>query len=351
MPQKISESFEALGRMKYWPIALLTFPVMAQIDLSAVRKLDEQLPNYNEYKQTDEELEFHRQNRQWRPPVRKVPLTSILNSGTQYVAVPKGGRLRNLSENKNYVVHKTFYVKTFNLEDEHGFKYIQNKDGSAQWKVLSRLVEPISEEVSLYEPPLKYTPAPLNIVRSEYDKKLTVPPEISVYTGLVQGNYMRDLFNDKKALSGISNQYGIHAFTQWKIPIKAGAVFHYERTSYLLTGGGQVLYSAPSFGPQFKTREYEILGHPLRFQTQFRVGPFAKAKVKTTNGHANIKFNSADLLVSIERPIENRFGQFVLGCYGQLQWLSLKDQPEGIRLGATNETNRSLGISLAQVFE
>lgn len=337
--------------MKYWPIALLTFPAMAQIDLSAVRRLDEQLPNYNEYKQTEDELEFQRQNRQFRPPVREIKLNSILNSGTQYVAVPKGARLRNISENKNYVVNKTFYVKAFNLEDEQGFKYIQNKDGSSQWKVLSRLVEPIKEEVALYEPPLRYTPAPLNIVRSEFDKKLTLPPELSVYTGFIQGDYMRDLFNDKKALSGISNQYGIHVFTQWKIPVKAGAVFHYERASYPLSGGGQVLYSSPSFGPQFKTREYEFLGHPLRFQTQFRVSPFATAKAETVNGNATLKFNSADLLTSIERPIENRFGEFVLGLYVQLQWLNLRNQPEGIRLGATNETNRSLGLSFAQVFE
>lgn len=324
---------------------------LAQLDLSPVQKLDDKLPTYNQYKETIVEKEFPRQNREHRPMVRKVPLEKILSSGTQYGAISRGSYLRNIDDNKNYSVVQLIYVKVYNLEDEHGFKYIQNKDGKTTHRVLSRFVEPIKEETSLYEPPLRYTPAPLNIVKAEYDEKLTIPPEASVYLGLAQGHYMVDLLNDKKAMSGTSNQYGLHLFTNWKLPIKAGAVFHYERTSYNLSNGGQAIYSSPSVGPQFKTREFEILGHPIRFQTQFRVSPFAKANVKTSAGETNFKFNSADLLVSIERPIKNRFGEFVLGLYGQSQWLNIKDRPANVRVNATNATNNSYGISIAQVFE
>lgn len=340
-----------MGRMILWPLLLLTLPAFAQVDLSAIQKLDEKLPDYNRFQQTDQEIEFQRQNREHVPYIRKVSLKRILSSGTQYGAIRKGFYIRNIDENKNYQVQKLMYVKVFNLEDEYGFKYIQNKDGSALWRVRSEYVEPIKEEVALYEPPLKYTPAPLNIVHTEYDSKLKIAPEMSVSAGIVQGNFMKDLFNDKKAASGISNQYGLHFFTQWNLPIKAGGVFQYERASYQLTGSGQVIYSSPSLGPQFKTKEFEIFDNPIRFQMQFRVSPLAKATTKTSSGTSTFKFNSADLLSSIERPIKNSWGEFVLGLYFQAQWLSLKGQPSNVSVKATNATNNSFGLSIAQVFE
>ncbi len=278
-------------------------------------------------------------------------MDEIKNSGTQMGAVQGGVPFRDLKTNKNFTVSRRMFVRYFNQEDEHGFKYVQNKDGTITWRVLSRYVEPIKEELALYVPPLRYTPAPENIVRAEYDKKLSIPPEVSFYTGVVQGDFMKDLFNDNKAKSGLSNQYGLHFFTQWKLPIKAGGVLHYEKASYRLDNGGQVLYQAPSLGPQFKTKEFEIFGQPIRFQTQFRFSPFAKAAAETIAGKVIYRFNSADLLTSIERPIKNRFGEFVLGFYFQSQWLNLKDQSQAVNVKATNETNKSFGLSLAQVFE
>lgn len=335
----------------WWMLLLLTSPVFAQVDLSAIKELDDELPNYTDYKQSDEEIEFSRQSRRFRPPVRTISLEEIKGSGTQMGAVNVGAPVRELSTNKSYKIHKHMFVRYFNREDEHGFKYIQNKDGTVTWRILSRYVEPIKEEVNLYVPPHRYTPAPDNIVRSEFDKKLNLPPEVAFYSGVVQGDYFKDLFNDNKAKSGLSNQYGIHIFTQWKLPVKAGAVLHYEKSSYRLDNGGQVIYSAPSFGPQFKTREFEIFGNPIRFQAQFRVSPFARATGKTVAGEATFKFNSADLLASIERPIKNRLGEFVLGLYTQSQWLNLKDQSTGVSVNATNSTNKSIGLSFSQVFE
>ncbi len=334
----------------FWLLLLLTTSVFAQVDLSAIQELDEELPNYQDYKQSDEEIEIQRQNRKFRPPKRIILQSEIEQSGTQYGAVRAGTKIYDVKTGKSYRISKQIYLEYFNLEDENGFKYIQNKDGYVTWKVSSEYVEPIKEEINLYVPPHRYTPAPENIVRSEYDKKLSIPPEVSFLTGVVQGDFMKDLFNDNKARSGLSNQYGIHLFTDWKLPVKAGAVLHYEKASYRLDNGGQVIYSAPSFGPQFKTRDYEILGNPLRLQAQFRVSPLARARAETLNGVVNVKFNSADLLVSIERPIENRFGQFVLGLYSQTQWLNLREQP-AVSVKATNETNKSIGLSFAQVFQ
>lgn len=334
-----------------WLLLLLSTPAFAQMDLSAIKELDEELPNYSENKYSDEDVLIRRQARKFRPPSRIILLEEIKNSGTQMGAIQPGIPVRDLKTNKNFTITKPMFIRFFNQEDEHGFKYIQNKNGTVTWRILSRYVEPIKEEIALYVPPLRYTPAPENITRAEYDKKLSLPPEVSFYAGAVQGDFMKDLFNDNKAKSGLSNQYGLHFFTQWKLPIKAGAVLHYEKASYRLDNGGQVLYQAPSIGPQFKTKEFEIFGNPIRFQTQFRFSPFARASAETTAGKIIYRFNSADLLTSIERPIKNRFGEFVLGFYFQSQWLNLKEQSRFVNVNPTNETNKSFGLSLSQVFE
>lgn len=333
-----------------WLLLLLSVPAFAQVDLSAIQELDEELPNYQDYKQSDEEIDIQRQNRRHRPPYRIVKQDEIEKSGTQFGAIRAGAFLRDLKTNKNFKVTKPIYVEYFNLEDENGFKYLQNRNGEVKWRIRSGWVEPIKEEINLYVPPHRYTPAPDNIVRTEYDKKLSIPPEFSFYAGTVRGDFMKDLFEDNKARSGVSNQYGLHFFTDWKLPVKAGAVLHYERASYELDNGGKVIYSSPSIGPQFKTKDFEIFANPIRFQAQFRVSPLATARADTVGGNVSLKFNSADLLVSIERPIENRFGQFVLGLYSQTQWLNLREQPAA-SLKATNETNKSIGLSFAQVFQ
>jgi hypothetical protein len=334
-----------------WLLALMTSPLFAQVDLSAIQKLDEELPSYTDYKQSDEEISFQRQNRKFRPPVKKVTLEEIIKSGVGYGAIKPESTIRNLENNQNYKTQRLMYIKFFKLQDEFGFKYILNKDGSTSWRVRYENIESIEEELVLYERPMRYTPAPQNIARIVYDKKLTIPPEFSFYTGHVRGDFIADLFEDKKARSGMSNQYGIHFFTQWNLPIKAGAVLHYEKASYSLNGGGQVVYSSISLGPQIKTRDFDILSQPIRFQAHFRIGPFARAEAETIYGNGSFKFNSSDFLVSIERPIKNRLGEFVFGLYGQSQWLNIKDQTVPVKLKASNESNKSFGLQFAQVFE
>lgn len=332
-------------------VLLLAATAYAEPDLSAVKALDEELPDFSSSKQSDEEAQIQRSTRKYLPPKRIIPLEKIKQSAVFYGAVRVGKHVRDIESNKNHEIKKLMYVRYYGLEDENGFKYLINKDGTIKWMVRSEYVEPIKEELALYEPPLRYTPAPTNIVRADYDKKLSVFPEVSFYTGMAQGDFMADLFEDTTARSGVSNQYGVHFFTQWKLPVKVGAVLHYERASYELNGGGKVIYSSPSLGPQIKSRDFEFAGQPLRFQTQFRVSPFAKAEADTIYGSGTFKFNSADLMASLERPVKNRFGEFVLGLYLQTQWLNIKDQDVPVSLKASNETNKSYGISFSQVFE
>ncbi|WPU65882.1 hypothetical protein [Peredibacter starrii] len=334
----------------WWMLLLLTPMAFAQTksDLKAIQELDEELPTFNDYQPSQDEVNFERQNRKYQPPKKIVHYNTIVNSGTQMGAVSAGVPVRNIENNKNYTLSRNSYIRYFNLEDENGFKYIQNKNGTVTWRILSRYVEPIKEELAMYEPPLKYTPAPDNIVRAEYDTKLSIPPEFSFYAGVAKGDYMAKLFNDSSVSSGNTTQYGVHFFTQWKLPLKVGAVLHFEQTAY---DGGKIKYTAPSFGPQFKTKEFEILGQPLRFQTQFRVSPLARAQAERPNGSFTQKFNSADLLSSFERPIKNGWGEFVIGVFYQAQWLNMKDQSNTSTLQASNETNKSFGLSFAQVFQ
>jgi hypothetical protein len=212
-------------------------------------------------------------------------------------------------------------------------------------------VTPIDEDLALYETPLKYTPAPEKIIKTHYDHKLSIQPELTLYAGKIAGHYMRDLFQDKKASQGQSQQLGLHFFTQWKIPLKAGAVFHYEKSSYELSENGQIFYSSFSFGPQIKTRDFYLFQYPFRLQYQFRYGPFAKVKAETIDVNKNFKFNSSDLMISLEFPLKNQWGDFILGLYLQSQWLNLKDQTQPVKINSSNQTNQSYGLSIAQVFE
>lgn len=330
-------------------ILLVALSGFAQtIDLSEIQKLDEEIPNYLDYT-VDERTIQRGNNRKYLPPLRAVKLKEIENSGTQLGSLKPKAYLRDLEKNENYRTGRQMYVRYFNLEDEFGFKYIVSKDGTVKWRTKSRFIEPIKEELSLYVPPTRYTPAPDNIIRTEYDTKLKVSPGFSIYTGFAVGDYIRDLFEQLRARQGTSTQYGAQIFTEWKLPIKIGAAVHYERTIYQLNEGGKIIYSSPSVGPALKTREFELFGQPLRLQGQLRLSPFSR--LHTEDKNVALKFNSADLMAVIERPIKNRFGEFVLGFFYQTQWLNLREQEGLVSVRATNQTNKLYGLSFGQVFE
>lgn len=334
----------------FW-LLLLSFSAIAsdELDLSAINALDEELPS-TEYSERSESFEQRKYVTRHRHPYKKTTMKKILESGTEHGHIQAGRNLIRLSDNQPVKITEPFYGKAYRLQDDLGFKYVLNNDGSCIYKIRTENFNNIEKELELYVPPLKYTPAPTNIVRAEYDKKLTIRPEVTMLVGLVQGSYMQDLFNDDAAAAGATNQYGVHFATDWNLPIKAGLVVHYEKSSYKLRGNGNVFYSAISFGPQFKSKDFDIGGEAFRVQTQFRVSPFARANAETTQGDVSFKFNSADLLTSLEYPIKNKLGEFVLGVFFQAQWLNIKDQPETVSVDASNQTNKSYGLSLAQVF-
>lgn len=338
-----------------WPllIALISLPVVAQeedIDVESLRILEDHLP-VTEYSENNEEIQRTDSNTRFPHPYKHVPMKAILASPSERGHIKAGSKIVRLEDNKEVEVTESFYGKSYRLPDEFGFKYIISRDGKCRYKINISNFNSVEPEIALYEPPLKYTPAPTNIVRSDFDKKLKILPELTIMMGSVQGNYMKDLFNDDRASSGNSTQLGAHFATDWSLPIKAGAVIHYEKASYDLTGGSKINYSAVSLGPQFKSKDFSLLNQTLRFQTQLRFSPFARANAETPLGSANFKFNSADLLVSVEFPIQNRFGNFVLAPYFQRQWLTLKDQKEIVSLDASSGTNDSFGLSIAQVFQ
>ena len=303
------------------------------------------------YSKSSEHFEQRNDKPSRRLPYEDAKFQFILESGTEYGHVQAGRYLVRIDDNKAVELTESFYGKFYKRQDDSGFKYIQSNDGSCVYKLKSEFFNSVELELALHEPPLKYTPAPTNIFHTDYDKKLIILPEVTILIGMVQGEYMKDLFNDNKAETGLTNQFGINFATDWILPVQAGFVFHYEKSSYSLRDGGNVLYSSPSIGPQFKTKDFDFWGEPIRFQTQFRSSPFARATAETSQGNVAFKFNSADLLFSVEHPIENRLGAFVLGLFFQNQWLNIKDQPEIVSIKASNHTNKSFGLSLAQVFE
>lgn len=336
--------------MMWWLLLLPFYALAEDMDLSAIEDLRDKLPTDNLHQWGAEDIQRARIERRFLPPNRPVSFQEIEESGTEVGSLQAGVPLVRLSDNSLVYLPKAAYLRHYKQDDEHGYKYIVDKNGNTDYKVKSDYVVPIKKMLALHEPPTQYTPAPSNIFRTEYDKKLRILPEVSFYAGLTMGNYMQDLFNDKEARSGFTTQYGGHFYTEWELPVKIGAVFHYERTTYGLTGGGKIHYSAFSFGPQFKSKDFQFFKWPLRVQTQFRIGPFAEATAETTNGEASFKFNSTDLLTSLELPVTNSWGQFVLGAFVQMQWLNLRGQDEIVSVRASNVPNTSFGLSLSQVF-
>jgi hypothetical protein len=335
-----------------WPFVLffLTSALAQELDLRNIQDLQEKLPAYTEMDGPQASRTRGRTGRdKHRPPVKRVGWEKIKNSGIDLGAIKAKSPIIRLSDNQAFLTGSTVKARHYKLSDEHGFKYLIDEDGETKFKVDIKYIEPTNEVLALYRPPLKYTPAPLNIVKTEYDKKLRMLPEASVYFGHVQGDFMKDIYDDPKARSGSSNQYGIHFFTDWELPVKAGATIHLETSSYNLSNGGNINYRSISFGPQLKTKDLELVNFNYRAQIQLRVSPFARA-IEESDGAVEFKFNSTDLMASLEHPFKNGWGQFVIGIFYQVQWLNFRDQPEEVSIRASNRTNNSFGLSIAQVF-
>ena len=335
-----------------WILAFLISSAFAQedVDVKAIRKLEDKLPR-TEFSEDHHDTTHVRENRwNYELPIKKVEMKTIAESGISTGAVNKGAYLIRLQNNERIPIEEHRYVKYFRQEDEYGYKYLQNKDGSIQYKIRSDSVSMMKEDTVLYEPPKTYRPYEKAVVPIDYDHKLTIRPEVIFAAGLVRGDYMKDLFNDENARSGRTFRYGANAYTDWKLPVKIGGTFQYESTQYNLRMG-QLNYSAFSFGPIFKTKDFVAVDTPFRFHGQFRVSPFAKASVVDSINNSSLKFNSADFLLGIEHPLKNSWGEFNVGLFYQAQWLSIKDQSEAVSLQARNGVNTSFGMSFSQVFQ
>lgn len=332
-------------------LLFIPFAALAQEapDLKAIRELDESLPDYNVQNEAEADPVRENENRRFIPPGAKVSFESIRESGTETVYIQEGKPLIRIRNDKKSHTASSMTVKVYRLPDESGFKYILSEDSKMRYKIHFDDVTPIRQELVLYEPPHRYTPAPPILIK-EFDRSLALVPEASFYAGFVRGDFMKDLFNESNG-SGFSQQYGLHAFTEWKLPVKIGGVLHYETATYNAEAGGKIYYSSFSFGPQFKSRDFHLGELPFRFQTQFRYGPLARARSESTNTEQNFKFASTDFLTSLEIPIVNRFGSFVLGAFVQYQWLNIKDQSDLVSVTASSASNKSLGISFSQVWK
>lgn len=334
---------------------LLFFPLAAfsqsDLDLSAIQDLEKLLPDHDIKRDAYRNIEFERRKRNFRPPVSKIGLDQIKESGTTDAFLKKGSVIYRLADNTPLRTNKDIYLKMYRLEDELHFRYLRSNDGSIVYRVPSTSIVPIEEELTLYERPLSFSPADPDYVRTEYDRRLKLVPEVAVYAGLVQSQFIRDLFNDPKARTGNMNQFAFHYFTEWNLPFKAGASVHYERSSYELANSGLARFEALSIGPQFRTDDFDLFETNWRLTTQIRVSPFARLRGETTAGNVSFKFNSTDLMTTAEHPWGNRFGQFVIGAFHQMQWLNIKDQPEIVSIRASNQTNQSFGLFLSQVFQ
>jgi hypothetical protein len=331
-----------------WTFFLMMTTVFAGENLQAIRKLQKQIPNFDKSIDDEKIIRFSTQNH--LPTVRKVSIEQIMKSGTFQGFVKSGSLIININDNSTKNNSTSFQGLFYNLPDEYGFKYLIGKDGSVIYKIHLDAIEGLTEISEMYEKPLSYTPAPV-ISKINDDANLSFKPEFSFYAGMVQGNFIKDFFNDSSAYLGQTTQYGFHYFTNWYYPIKLGAVVHYELSTYQLTGGGVAKYSSFSIGPQFKSKDFELFDQTARLQLQYRISSLASLSGETINGSVSEKFNSSDLLFSLEHPVKNQWGEFVFGLFIQRQWLNIRQQSEIVSLRSSTNYNQAFGISLAQVLE
>jgi hypothetical protein len=308
----------------------------------AIRKLEQILPHSEITRETPPE--------EVRPHLPQITLQQIKASGTKLVAVREGTEITKLSDGSKYFLNKLSYFRVYNLQDHLGYNYILNSKGDDQYLVEGQQAEPIDEVTNLYRAPHQYTPAPKNIWRAEYDSRLTILPEARLSLGLARGDFMRDLFEDTQAVSGLSSHVAASLFTQWQLPVRVGAGINYEASKYQLSSGGAVHYSALSAGPIFRSKDFD-LHWPVRFQAQFRVTPFSQLEAHTVTGTHQLKFNAAELYLAAETPIKNWLGEYVMGAYFMAQWLNLRNQSVPVNLNPSNESNKSWGFTISQVFQ
>ncbi|MGE3609101.1 MAG: hypothetical protein AB7I27_05900 [Bacteriovoracaceae bacterium] len=332
-----------------WALFLIPF-AFADDDLNVIKNLETKLPHIS-FERSEDELNRNEIKKRESKPLNQVtPLHEIETSGTEFGYIPAGQTLIQIKDNKTFTVTRPIYVRYFKLQDELGHKYLLNKDDSCTFKIAGASVAAVKHELELYEAPTKFHPTPKQIVKKEFDENLALSPEAFYFLGYTQGDYMKDLFNDSQARKGITNQIAGHFMGKLNLFVNPGLSVHYERTQYDLSSGGSVNYTGLSFGPRLRSKDFNIKEFLVRFNAEVRMSPWAHAAAKTSNGNVTYDFNSTDLFLSAEHQIKNSWGEFGVGVFFQQQWLNIKNQKEIVKLDSNSHTNKSIGLSIGQVF-
>lgn len=330
----------------------LPFHLMAQdeIDVSVLKELEQNLPSYQSAEVDDPSGQVRRaQERRYRPQRQVIPMSEIELSGVEYGSIRPGIPVTDVKTNKNKIINRPIYVKSYRLADENGFRYLINKDGETVYKVSLDHLDPVKEEIALYVPPKKYQPVLVRKNISDYDLKLKIVPEVGAGADLVSSAFVADILNETSANQGYSSRVFVNAFTRWDLPVKIGATVHFERSFYKVDSG-RAETSSLSFGPLARSRDFTIGQTTIRLMGQLRLSPFTTMNYENAIGSGSFKFNTYAALVALEFPIKNFLGDFSVAPYYQQQWFNLKAQQEKVKLESESSSNRSFGLMLSQAF-
>jgi hypothetical protein len=319
---------------------------------SVFKELENEIPDFN-HKIISHENSFSkvRETNKYLPPLKAVALDKILESGTAIGSIKAGIPLVRITDNKVFSAPKSIYIKYFLLEDEHGFKYLADTKNNLFFKVDSRYVSSLKADTALYDSPEEFNVVSSKTQTIEFDKNFNWNFELSFFTGLTQAYYIQDLFNQETQTLGMTNQIGLGLFTNWKYPILAGIVSHFNRSDYKLTSGDSAQYQSLSIGPQIKTQTFSTFDLNFRFQVQGRIGIYSHLVANLGENQTEFDFSSTDILASVEFPQKNSLGEFNYGIFINNQWLNIKNQTEIVKLRAANQVNLSFGLALTQVIE
>ncbi len=331
---------------------ILSFSAFAQIENpSPLEELEYELPDsdLSKFKSFDNSF-LKKETTKHISPHQIIPFEKIEKSGTSLGSIRAGVPIARIQDNKKFTLDKKIFVKYFNQEDENQFKYLLSKNNQILYKIDSRYVIPINEDIDLYETPHHFQSITDPIKKTEYDDDLKLNLGFGIYSGYVSADFVKDLTNNSTA-NGISNQFSLQSSLDWNYFLKPGLILNYEKIDIQISNGNRANYQTFSFGPQLKTKNFDVNNFAYRFQIQMRVSPYSKLNLFLNETNNNFNFNSTDFLISTEFPIENKLGEFFWGPFFNSQTLNFKNQPEIVSIRSSNKTNLTLGLHFVQVFK
>lgn len=328
-------------------LCLLISSAQAQglTELRELSQLTKPSPIFSDGK---EPIKLRKNINKYDPVYQNVGLEEILSSPEELAVLKPGTYIYRLDNSQKLLLDKDIYIRFHRLPDEQGFKYLVNKNGDILFKARTEDIHSIAPETVMYEPPHSYTPAPER-EKILWDGKLKNNIELALAVSMMRADFLQDLLNLDSAPTGQMNHIGVNYLADWKWPVKVGLAAYYQRARYN-TDGGTTNFSSVSFGPVFKTKNFYPLEVPVRLQAQIRYSPFGKMDVNISRGSTGFDFNTTDLVVGIEFPLKNRWGEFVLSLFTHYQWMSLKNQEEIVNIESSSKPNQALGFGISQVF-